>query len=99
MNHFQRYLSDEFAEDYQEGRLSRRDALKMIASVTGSLILANSILAACMPPPEETQTTNATKDISVTDATSAATSVPAAAYGTVMPDDAAVIASQIEIPS
>jgi len=56
MNLFQRYLAEEFAEDYEEGRLSRRDALKLIASVTGSLIAANSILAACAPPSEETAT-------------------------------------------
>ena len=55
MNLFQRYLADEFAEDYEEGRISRRDALKLIASVTGSLIAANSILAGCTPPPESTQ--------------------------------------------
>jgi hypothetical protein len=46
MNLFQCYLAEEFAEDYQEGRLSRCDALKLIASVTGSLLLANSILLA-----------------------------------------------------
>ena len=28
MNYFQRYLAEEFAEDYQEGRISRRKALK-----------------------------------------------------------------------
>jgi carboxymethylenebutenolidase len=56
MNIFQRYLAEEFAEDYEEGRLSRRDALKLIASVTGSLIAANSILAACTPPPEAAET-------------------------------------------
>jgi carboxymethylenebutenolidase len=50
MNDFQRYLAEEFAEDYEDGRLSRRDALKLIASVTGSLVVANSILAACAPP-------------------------------------------------
>ena len=51
MNYFQRYLVDEFAEDYQERRLTRRDALKLIASVTGSLIVAESVLAACTPAP------------------------------------------------
>jgi carboxymethylenebutenolidase len=56
MNQFQRYLAEEFAEDYQEGRLTRRQALKLIASVTGSLVLANSFLAACAPAPEETVT-------------------------------------------
>ena len=49
MNVFQRYLSEEFAEDFQEGRLPRREALKLIASVTGSMLLAESILAACTP--------------------------------------------------
>lgn len=50
MNVFQKYLVEEFAEDYEEGRLSRREALKMIAAVSGSLVVANSILAACTPP-------------------------------------------------
>ena len=54
MNHFQRYLAEEFAEDYQEGRLARRQALKLILSVTGSLVLAEAFLAACAPPPQAT---------------------------------------------
>ena len=49
MNHFQKYLVEEFAEDFQEGRISRREALKLIGSITGSLVLAGSILAACAP--------------------------------------------------
>jgi carboxymethylenebutenolidase len=49
MNDYQRYLADEFIEDFQEGRLSRRDALKLIASVTGSMMVASSMLAACAP--------------------------------------------------
>lgn len=53
MNYFQRYLAEEFAEDYQDGRISRRKALKLIASVTGSMVLANSFLAACVPNPVE----------------------------------------------
>lgn len=52
MNTFQRYLVEEFAEDFEEGHLSRREALKLIAGVTGSLLMANSILAACTPPVE-----------------------------------------------
>jgi len=105
MNHFQRYLSDEFAEDYQEGRLSRRDALKLIASVTGNLILANSILAACAPPAEETQIVGATQDSSPTEPSPAepgaadSSSPSPAAYGTVMPDDPAVITGEVEIPT
>ena len=115
MNLFQRYLAEEFAEDYEEGRLSRRDALKMIASVTGSLIVANSILASCAPPPETVATSAPTDVPPATDpptagptaldaptADSAPTDSPApasSAYGTVMPDDPAVIAGTIEIPA
>ena len=115
MNLFQRYLAEEFAEDYEEGRLSRREALKMIASVTGSLIVANSILAACAPPPETIATSAPTDVPPATDpptagptasdaptADSAPTDSPvpvSSAYGTVMPDDPAVIAGTIEIPA
>jgi carboxymethylenebutenolidase len=103
MNHFQKYLADEFAEEYQEGRLSRRDALKMIASVTGSLLLANSILAACAPSLEENAVLNPTEATSAlateaptTGESSTPTTAPA---GTVMPDDPAVIASEVDIPT
>jgi carboxymethylenebutenolidase len=114
MNLFQRYLADEFAEDYTEGRLSRRDALKLIASVTGSLMLANSIISACAPPPEETAAptdapaaTNSSTDTpaaaSEASPTAEATSIgPAPApstYGTVMPDDPAIIAGEIQVPA
>src|SRR5258708_25680954 len=51
MNHMQRYLAEEFAEEYHAGRIPRRLALKLIASFTGSLLLASNFLAACAPPP------------------------------------------------
>jgi carboxymethylenebutenolidase len=56
MNYFQQYLVEEFAEDYQEGHLTRREALKLIAGVTGNALLASSILAACAPPAESVST-------------------------------------------
>lgn len=56
MNDFQKYLAEEFVEDYSEGRLSRREALKLIASVTGSLLLAQNFLAACAAPPAPSPT-------------------------------------------
>jgi carboxymethylenebutenolidase len=112
MNIFQKYLAEEFAEDYTEGRLSRREALKLITSVTGSLIAANSILASCAPPPEETTTSvpppvnSPTAEILATQEASPSpesvnTEAPASstAYGTVMPDDPAVIASDVQIPA
>ena len=110
MNLFQRYLAEEFAEDYEEGRISRRDALKLIASVTGSLVAANSILAACAPSPEATETSMpSSTDLPATDplATDSPTAAsaprdsaaPASAYGTVVPDDPAIIASEMQIPA
>lgn len=112
MNIFQRYLAEEFAEDYEEGRLSRREALKLITSVTGSLIAANSILAGCVPPSESTETSTTSPTDAPTaeptesgEASPTAESVsreaasPATAYGTVMPDDPAVIASEVQIPA
>jgi carboxymethylenebutenolidase len=47
MNIFQRYLVEEFAEDYQEGLLSRKDALRLIASIYGSDAQAESFLESC----------------------------------------------------
>ncbi len=76
MNHFQRYLVDEFVEDYQEGRLSRREALKLIASVTGSMLLANTFLAACSPPPATATQPPASTESPTEAATEAPTDAP-----------------------
>jgi carboxymethylenebutenolidase len=88
MNVFQRYLADEFAEDYEEGRLSRREALKLIASVTGSLLVANTMLAACTPPPEETALATTARG---TEAGLSASKV------TVSPDEPSIEAGAVEI--
>jgi len=71
MNLFQKYLVDEFVEDYQEHRLSRREAMKMIATIVGSTVVANSILAACAPLDPQ--------GVSTAPAPSAPTSAPAMA--------------------
>ncbi len=55
MNYFQRYLAEEFAEDYAEGRISLPKALKLIVSVTGSAPTADSILAAYSTPLKQTR--------------------------------------------
>jgi len=91
MNRFQKYLAEEFAEDYEEGRITRREALKLIASVTGSVVLANSILAACVPPELGAETTSP-----ATGAPVEKRSFPE--YGTVQPEDPAVTAAMVEIP-
>ncbi|HLF26936.1 MAG TPA: dienelactone hydrolase family protein [Anaerolineae bacterium] len=74
MTDFKGYLLDEFVEDYQEGHLSRREALKLIAGLTGSLALANTILAACAPSPAATSTAT---PASASQATDAPTPLPA----------------------
>lgn len=47
MTDYQKYLVDEYLEDYEKGEISRRQAMKMLAAVTGSAVLANGLLAAC----------------------------------------------------
>jgi carboxymethylenebutenolidase len=64
------YLVEEFLEDYQKGQMTRRDALKRIAGVVGSLVLAESLLAACAPPAAPASTAQPT-------ATTASTKPPA----------------------
>lgn len=105
MNRFQEYLADEFAEDYEEGRLSRREALKLIAAVSGSMVLASSILAACTPPetdapaaapgntspPEEAALPSASE-------TPASQVEESSAPGTVSPDDPAITAGFVQFP-
>lgn len=48
------YLIEEFVEDYQEGKITRREALKKLAAIFGSAAIANSFLAACAPAPTAT---------------------------------------------
>lgn len=102
MNEMQAYLAEEFAEDYEAGRITRRDALKLIASVTGSLIAANTILAACAPPPAVVATSPpATESVTHTDTPSSEAGPISglAAAGTVAPDDPAIQAGPVEIPA
>ncbi len=51
LNHLQRYLVEEYVEDYQDGAMTRRQALKYIAAILGSLTAASTVLAGCAPPP------------------------------------------------
>lgn len=49
MNHLQQYLVEEFVEDYQEGYLNRREALRRLAGIVGGAV-AVQLLAACGQP-------------------------------------------------
>jgi len=99
MNTFQRYLAEEFAEDFEEGRLPRRDAIKLIASVTGSLVFAETILAACSPssPGATFAPVSPPVGSAVLTATAAASATaPSSPPGTVAPEDPEVRVEDVE---
>jgi len=50
MNELQRYLVEEAVEDYEDGRLSRREALKAIAGITGAALAAQMLEARAQAP-------------------------------------------------
>ncbi len=103
------YLIEEFVEDYQEGKITRREVLKKLAAIFGSAALANSFLAACAPAPTaapvpSTATTAPTATRVPPTVTTVPTTVPTtaptpAAVGTVMPDDPAIEAKVVEFKS
>ncbi len=62
---------DEFVEDYQEGHLSRRQALKRIAGITGAA-LAVQILAACGQPAQTSSESSTATSPAAGDRTAAA---------------------------
>jgi carboxymethylenebutenolidase len=96
MNHLQKYLVDEFVEDYQEGHLTRREALKRIAGITG-MAAAIQLLAACGQPATPAAPA-ATAAPAPTEAP-AATAIPIADGSVnVAADDPAIIAEAVEFP-
>ncbi|MBA3471494.1 MAG: dienelactone hydrolase family protein [Herpetosiphonaceae bacterium] len=104
LNDMQLYLVDEFVEDYQEGLLTRRQVLKRIAAISGSMLFATSVLAACgdvqataAPTAAATATTAATTAAGAAP-TAAATAPPAPAGVNVAENDPAVTAAMVEFP-
>src|SRR5258706_8554818 len=51
MNELQRYLVEEAVEDYEDGRLTRREALKAIAGITGAALAAQMLEARAQVAP------------------------------------------------
>src|SRR3989454_3533866 len=51
MNELQRYLVEEAVEDYEEGRLTRREALKAIAGIPGAALAAQMLEARAQAAP------------------------------------------------
>jgi carboxymethylenebutenolidase len=76
MNHLQRYLVDEFVEDYQEGQISRRKALRLLTGIIG-WPAAVTLLAACGQPTTQAPAATAPVSGDVPTAALASTSPPA----------------------
>jgi carboxymethylenebutenolidase len=111
VNHLQRYLVDEFVEDYHEGQITRRQALRLIAGITG-MAAASQILAACGQPAAQSPT-SAPATAPTAAPTEAAPAPAEASEPTVAPteaaaaggvpnsvaeDDPAIIAERVEFP-
>lgn len=95
LNDMQQYLVDEFVEEYQDGHLSRRQALRQLTLILGSGAAAASILAACGAPAASPTVapTAVPKPTEIAKPTVAApTSAPAAA--TIAPTSAAAAATK-----
>jgi carboxymethylenebutenolidase len=50
LNETQRYFIDEHIEDYMDGLISRRELLRRVTLISGSAVLAGTIVAACGTP-------------------------------------------------
>jgi carboxymethylenebutenolidase len=87
MNDLQRYLVEEAVEDYKDGRLSRREALRLLTGLTGA-VLASQILdaqAQSAPAPAAT-------------AVPAAVPTGPKSAASVADNDPALIAANIQFP-
>lgn len=58
LNHLQSYLAQEFVDDYQDGRLTRRELLARVLGITGGVASAATLLLAlgCAPQAAATAT-------------------------------------------
>jgi carboxymethylenebutenolidase len=102
LNQYQRYLIEEFAEEYREGRLSRRELLRRTVLITGSVTAAAAVLSAlgCTPsaaPAGPPASGTATPAGTVAAARPTATPV-VGPEATVTPDDPAVQAREVSFP-
>jgi len=90
MDGFKDYFIAEFVDEYVSGLITRREALRKLAAVTGSVAAAGSILAACAPSPAPTQPPPSPKP----------TSQPTPQAGvTVPPDDPAIEVAGVSFPA
>ncbi|MEP6694034.1 MAG: dienelactone hydrolase family protein [Chloroflexota bacterium] len=79
LNETQRYFIDEHIEDYMGGLISRRELLRRVTLISGSAVLAATIVAACGTPASTPPVTAATQS---TAPSAAATAFVPQAYAT-----------------
>jgi carboxymethylenebutenolidase len=89
VNQFQRYLLDEFVQDYREGRMSRRDFVMKVIGITGGLAAAASLFSSVGLSQAEI---------------AAAQAAPRVAQAgpnpvTISPDDPGITVSDVEFPT
>ena len=80
LNETQRYFIDEHIEEYMDGLISRRELLRRVTLISGSAVLAGTIVAACGTPAPTAASPTATVA-----ATAAPTAFVPQAYGTPPP--------------
>jgi carboxymethylenebutenolidase len=92
LNHLHTYLIEEFAEDYLERKMARRDLLRKVLLLTGSVPLTASVLFAlgCGSSDDD-------EDVA-TPAPPTATPAAAAVHGSVPADDPAVQGADVRFP-
>lgn len=88
MNDLQRYLVEEAVEDYKEGRLSRREALKLLTGLTGAALAAQIL---------EAQAQSAPAPAAPAAAPAPVPTGPKSA-SSVAPDDPAIVGANVEFP-
>src|SRR5262249_29325818 len=89
MNQFQQYLLDEFADDYRQGRMSRRDFVVKAIGVAGGLGAAMGLLGAVGLNAAEVAAAQAEPRLEQAQTNAV----------TVSPDDPAISVSDVQFPS
>jgi carboxymethylenebutenolidase len=92
-----RYLAEEMVEEYQEGRMSRRQMIKTVGQILGVSFVSPALLellGCSNPEPSLQETTEASTE------KSEAASVPESQTDgvTVKPDDPDIVVSEVEVP-
>jgi carboxymethylenebutenolidase len=102
LNVYQRYVIEEFAEDYKEQEMPRRELLRRALLITGSVPLAASVLLAlgCGDSDDAESPTPAATTAPTAPAAGGATTPPAARTDgiTVQPNDPAIEAQDVRFP-